>query len=200
MPKGRVEMVSAAASLAIAAELGLHEAVAKLNIFRTLFHRPKTAKAIADLLLSLLMDAALDQRLRELVILRIGWVTGCDYEWTQHWQLAQELFGCQPHELLALRDWRTAPCFDERDRAVLAATDELLETGDLSDESWARCEAALGRDASVDLVAAVGTWRLISTLARGLRVPLEAGVASWPPDGKASPAEARGRLGSAGKV
>ena len=102
--------------------------------------------------------------------------------------------------MIALRDWRAADCFDERDRAVLAATDELLETGDLSDESWARCEAALGRDASVDLVAAVGTWRLISTLARGLRVPLEAGVASWPPDGKASPAEARGRLGSAGKV
>jgi alkylhydroperoxidase family enzyme len=193
MPRERVEMLSPEAASGVAEELGLHDAVVKLNIFRTLLHRPKTAKAVSDLLLSLLLDAELDHRLREFVIMRIGWVTGSDYEWTQHWQVAQSPFGCDPDELLALRDWRSAACFDERDRCVLAATDELLETGDLSDESWARCEVALGRNASVDLVAAVGTWRLISTLARGLRVPLEAGVASWPPDGLASPAEAARR-------
>lgn len=200
MPKQRVEMLSPEASLEIAESLGVHEAVAKLNLFRTLFHRPRTAKAISDLLFSLLLGAELDHRLREFVIMRIGWATGSDYEWTQHWQLAQTPFGCKPDELLALRDWRTAPCFDERDRAVLAATDELLETGDLSEDGWSRCEAALGRDASVDLVAAVGTWSLISTLARGLRVPLEAGVASWPPDGSPSPAEADGRLGGLKRV
>ena len=96
-------------------------------------------------------------------------------------------------ELLAVKDWRAAEGFDEADRAVLAATDELLQTGMLSDEGWDRCHAALGRDASIDLVASIGTWSMISTLARGLRVPLEDGVASWPPDGAASPAEANGR-------
>jgi alkylhydroperoxidase family enzyme len=162
-----------------------------------MFHRPRTAKAISDLLLSLLLDAALDHRLRELVIMRIGWATGCDYEWTQHWPIAQGMGGCSPDEILAVRDWRAADCFDEADQAALAATDELLETGDLCDESWSRCEAAIGRDASVDLVAAVGTWSLISTLARGLRVPLEEDVASWPPDGRPSPAETGGRLAAA---
>jgi alkylhydroperoxidase family enzyme len=199
MSKQRVEMLSPESSLQIAEEHGLHEAVTKLNIFRTMLHRPKVAKAISDLLLSLLFDAALDQRKRELVIMRIGWVTGCDYEWTQHWPLAQDLFGCESEELLALRDWRTADCFDERDSAVLAATDELLETGNLCDESWTRCEAAIGRDACVDLVAAIGTWSLISMLARGLRVPLEEGVTTWPPDGKPSPAEAKGRFGGISK-
>jgi alkylhydroperoxidase family enzyme len=194
MSNERVEMLSPEASLEAANELGIHEAIAKLNIFRTLFHRPKTARAISDLLLSLLFEAELEHRLRELVIMRIGWVTGSDYEWTQHWPLAQNLYGCRSEELLALRDWRAADCFDERDCILLTATDELLETGDLCDESWARCEAALGRNASIDLVASVGTWSLISNLARGLRVPLEEGVASWPPDDVASPAEAQGRL------
>lgn len=188
MGKERVQMLSAEASLALAEELGIHEPTAKLNIFRTLLHRPKTAKAISDLLLSLLLEADLDHRLREFVIMRIGWVTGSDYEWTQHWPLAQDIFGCQAEELLAIRDWRGADCFDESARVVLAATDELLETGDLCDESWRLCEAQLGRNASIDFVAAVGTWRLVSTLARGLRVPLEDGVTSWPPDGEASPA------------
>jgi alkylhydroperoxidase family enzyme len=194
--KERVEMLSPEAALAVAEELGLHERVAALNIFRTLFHRPATAKAISDLLLSLLLEAKLSHRLRELVIMRIGWVTGCDYEWTQHWPLAQSMGGCTAAELLSIRDWRTADCFDEADQAVLSATDEMLDTANLSDEGWSRCHAALGRDASMDLVAAIGTWSMISTLARGLRVPLEEGVESWPPQGDASPAEARGRIRS----
>ena len=194
--KERVEMLSPEASLAAAEKLGLHERVATLNIFRTLFHRPATAKAISDLLLSLLLNAELGHRLRELVIMRIGWVTGCDYEWTQHWPIAQDMGGCAPAELLAIRDWRAADCFDEAEQAALAATDELLDTGNLSDESWSRCRAALGRDASVDLVAAIGTWSMISTLARGLGVQLEEGVPSWPPDGDASPGEAGGRIRS----
>lgn len=195
MSKERVEMLSPESAVEAAKEIGAHEAIAKLNIFRTLFHRPKTAKAISDLLFSLLFGAELEHRLRELVIMRIGWATGCDYEWTQHWPLAQDMFGCQPEELLSVRDWRGADCFDERDRAVLTATDELLERGDLSDETWARCESALGRDSCIDLVAAVGTWSLVSNVARGLRVPLEDGIASWPPDDEASPAEATGRAG-----
>jgi alkylhydroperoxidase family enzyme len=189
MSQARVEMLSQEAALETAEELGLHEAIAKLNIFRTMFHRPKTAKAISDLLFSLLFEAELEHRLRELIIMRIGWATGSEYEWTQHWPLAQDIYGCGREELLALRDWRDADCFDERDRAVLSATDELLETGDLCDETWKRCEGALGRDASIDVVSAVGTWGMISKVARGLRIPLEEGVASWPPDGRASPAE-----------
>lgn len=192
MPNHRVELLTSEAASAVAEEFGLHEAVTKLNVFRTMLHRPKTAKAIWDLLFSLLFDAALPARSRELVIMRIGWATGCDYEWTQHWPLAQDLYGCGPEELLAVRAWREADCFDESDRAVLGATDEMIETNDLCDETWARCEAALGRDASIDLVAAIGTWSLISKLARGLRIPLEEGVASWPPDGEPSPAEALG--------
>ena len=188
MSKQLVEMFSAESALKKAEELGIHEAVAKLNIFRALFHRPNTAKAVSELLFSFLFDAALEHRQREFVIMRIGWVTGSEYEWAQHWPLSTEFYGCTREEILAVRDWRAADCFDESDCAVLSATDELLETGDLSDEGWARCEAALSRNACIDLVAAVGTWRLVSTLARGLRVPLEEGVESWPPDGEVPPA------------
>jgi alkylhydroperoxidase family enzyme len=175
-------MLSLEESLRVAKELGLHEPIARLNIFRTLFHRPQTARAIANLLLSLLMESEIGHRRRELIIMRIGWVTGSEYEWTQHWPLAQEMFGCTAEELVAVRDWRGAGCFDPVDRALLAATDELLETGDLTDETWRTCFAGLGRDAAIEMVAAIATWLLISKLARGLRVPLEEGVEGWPPD------------------
>jgi len=63
-------MLSSEASLETAEELGLHEAIAKLNIFRTMFHRPKTAKAISDLLFSLLFDAEHDHRTARRRLLR----------------------------------------------------------------------------------------------------------------------------------
>lgn len=42
--------------------------------------------------------------MRELVIMRIGWVTGSVYEWTQHWGVATAL-GVDQADLLAVRDW-----------------------------------------------------------------------------------------------
>ena len=180
----RIEMLSVDDSVAMANSLEMHEPIARLNIFRTLFHRPKTAKAISDLLLSLLFESEIGHRRRELIIMRIGWATGSEYEWTQHWPLAQQIFECTADELLALRDWRGADCFDATDRAVLTATDELLETGDLSDDTWQACFEGLGRDATIDMITSIGTWLLISKVARGLRVPLEDGVEGWPPDGR----------------
>jgi len=183
----RIELLSPEESLSLAKSLDMPEPIAGLNIFRVLLHRPKTAKAISELLLSLLFESEIGHRRRELIIMRIGWATGSEYEWTQHWPLAQSMFECSAEELLALRDWTKADCFDETDRAVLAATDELLETGDLADSTWQACFSALGRDAAIDMVAAIGTWLLISKVARGLRVPLEEGVQGWPPDGLVPP-------------
>jgi hypothetical protein len=36
----------------------------------------------------------------------------------------------------------------------------------------------------IELVTAIGAWRMIASILRTLQVPLEDGVASWPPDGR----------------
>jgi alkylhydroperoxidase family enzyme len=146
---------------------------------------PALAKGINDLLYSLLFGASLSDRHRELVIMRIGWATGSDYEWTQHWHVAQNAFGCDPEDLLATRDWRDSDRLDAADRAVLAATDETLRTGRIGAEAWAECERQLDDPkACVELVAAIAAWRLISEITLSLEIPLESETESWPPDGK----------------
>ena len=163
---------------------GVDASVAEKNIFRVLLRHPPLAKRLSDLLLELMLRGRLDPRLRELVILRLGWATGSDYEWTQHWPLAAAA-GLSDAERLAVRDWRAWPGFGAAERAVLAATDETLERGALGAETWDACVRALGGDeALVELVAVIGTWRCVSSLLRSLGVPLEEGVASWPPDGR----------------
>jgi alkylhydroperoxidase family enzyme len=157
---------------------------AELSIFRTFLHQPSAAKALQDLLIALLFRGKLDARLRELVIMRIGWATGAEYEWTQHWRVARQL-GVEEDDLLAVRDWRSSSRLGDAERAVLAATDETLESGAISPETWAECERHVGGRAElVELVAAIGCWRMVSSLVRSLEIPLEDGVEGWPPDGR----------------
>ncbi len=185
MTECRVDLLPLDEARETAKSVDMIAAFAELNIFRVMLHRPKTAKALSDLLVSLLFGGALDDRLRELVIMRIGWSTGSDYEWTQHWKIAREQFGCTDQDLLELRgDWRLSTHFGEDEKTLLSAVDSLLEQGTLSAELAGRCIERFGRDATIEIVTAVGVWRLVSKVTNALQIPLEEGIASWPPDGK----------------
>lgn len=177
----RLEMLTKEDARAAAEAVHVPLQLAELNVFRMLLRRPRTAKAASDLLLSMLFGGDMDDRLRELVIMRIGWSTACDYEWTQHHAIALQR-GCSEAELRALRE-RDVSSFGSEERAVLAATDECLETGAVSEATLASCRSLLGEEATLELVTAIGCWRMISYLARSLAIPLEEGVDSWPPDG-----------------
>jgi len=180
----RVAMLSKEQARATAREMDVPELLADLNVFRILLRRPKAAKAVNDLLMTLLFRAELPHRLRELVIMRIGWSTRANYEWTQHWHIALDQFGLTEPELLDVRDWAASERFDEADRAILAATDEMLETGSLRPETFETCRRVLGaEEPCIELLLAIGTWHLISHFANGVDLPLEEGVASWPPEG-----------------
>jgi alkylhydroperoxidase family enzyme len=184
LTEARLPRLGVAEAKLAAEQIGLPAQMAELSVFRVLLRHPELAKAVFGLLSQLLFRGKLDARLRELVILRIGWVTKSDYEWTQHWRVAGQL-GLPEAEMLAVRDWRGYAGFGAAERAVLAATDETLETGAISAATWRACEAALGTAESLlELVAAIGNWRLFSSLLRSLEIPLEEGVASWPPDGR----------------
>ncbi len=184
MTEARVTLLSRERAIEVAEEVEVPAQLAELNVFRVLLQRPRVAKAMNDLLLSMLFGGALDDRLRELVIMRIGWATGSDYEWTQHWLISQDTFGCSAEDVLGVRDWPHHDAFGATERAVLTATDETLADGTTSASTIATCTELLGVEATIELVVAIGAWRAISQVARSLAIPLEDGVDSWPPDGR----------------
>ncbi len=184
--QGRIPVLPIEEAQEAARSARVPDIMAPLSIFRILLRHPPVAKVVADLL-STLLGGKLDTRLRELVIMRIGWQTGSVYEWTQHWRIARAL-DISEQDLLGVRDWRSCPEYGPTEHAVLAATDETLEHGAILPETWAKCEAQLGEaSALLELVGAIGCWRFISSLLRSLEVPLEQGVEAWPPDGRRPP-------------
>lgn len=173
-----------------AERVGVPAGMADLSVFRVLLRHEELAARVNGLLHQLLWNGALDARLRELIIMRIGWRQGSMYEWTQHWRVARML-EIPEDDLVAVRDWTASDRFDRADRAVLAATDETLGGGAISAATWAELEAVVPDErARLEVVIAIANWSMFAQLLRSLEVPLEDGVDPWPPDG-AVPVPAR---------
>jgi alkylhydroperoxidase family enzyme len=185
LTEARVPPLPLEEAKAAADQAGVPDYMAELSIFQVLLNHPTLARAVNDLLATMLWHGKLDRRLRELVIMRIGWLTACDYEWTQHWRVACGL-GVPAEDLLGVRDWRAHGGFGNAERAVLAATDEVVYDGAVSTQTWTVCERELGVDSAVliELVTVIGAWRMIASVLQSLEVPLEEDVLSWPPDGQ----------------
>jgi len=185
MTNPRVPMLPIEESRRRAEAEGLNAQFADLSVFRILLHNPSVAREIAKTLTALLFSGnVLDGRLRELLIMRIGWATGAEYEWTQHWRVARSM-DIPAEDLLAVRDWHSASNLSAADKAVLQATDDTLERGCIQADTWAECCKHLETEAErVELVVAIGNWALFAQLLQSLQVPLEDGVEAWPPDGK----------------
>ncbi|HEX5265943.1 MAG TPA: carboxymuconolactone decarboxylase family protein, partial [Acidimicrobiales bacterium] len=112
------------------------------------------------------------------------WVTGSEYEWTQHWRIALGL-GLTESDLAGVREWRDHPDFGPAERAVLAAVDETLADGRIGDDTWDACLGHVSSDPRVllEVISVVGVWGMVAAQLRTIGVPLEEGVAPWPPDG-----------------
>ena len=185
----RVPMLAKEEAQIIGKEAGVPSTMAGLNIFRILSRHPTLAGVVAQQLAMLLYRGnKLDDRLRELIIMRIGWSTGAMYEWTQHWPIALRV-GLTEEEILGVRDPDNTTCLGAAERSVISATDDVLNKGSITNESWQACAGFLKtHEERLELVAAICNWNTFSILLKSLNIPLEEGTEAWPPDGVPSQA------------
>src|SRR5438874_4636278 len=188
MMAGRVPMVSLERARELGEAMGMPARRTQSEAFRTVANNPGVARVAFSQLMQLLENNKFDTRLRELMIMRIGWVTGSAYEWTQHWRVATTT-GIPAEDILAVRDWQNSDRLTPADKAILAATDECLAGKSISDPVWAEgAKHVSDPGQQVELIIAMGNWMMFSLLFRNLRIPLAEGLMVLPPDGKASPA------------
>jgi alkylhydroperoxidase family enzyme len=181
-------MVSLERARELGDAMGMPARRTQSEAFRVVANNPGVARVAFSQLMQLLENNKFDTRLRELMIMRIGWVTGSVYEWTQHWRVATTA-GIPPEDILAVRDWRSSGRLTPADKAILTATDECLTGKSISDTSWAEVvKYVTDPGQQVEFIIAMGNWMSFSLLFRNLRIPLAEGLAVWPPDGLASPA------------
>ena len=94
---------------------------------------------------SYLGKTEIPSQLKELIKLRASMINGCAYCIQMHAEVAMKQQE-SPQRLLALAAWRESPLFDERERAVLALTDEvtLIAQQGLTEAVYQQALAVLG--------------------------------------------------------
>jgi 4-carboxymuconolactone decarboxylase len=145
-----------------------------LNIFRTLAHAPKALTAFlawGNYILS--KRNALSPRDRELVILRTGYNCRSGYEWTQHKRIGLDC-GLTEAEIARIKAGPDAHGWNDLDRTMLRATDELTTDHFVADTTWAAL-APLGDKGRMDLVMTVGQYTQVSMILNSFGVQVEDG-------------------------
>ncbi|MGH3640929.1 MAG: carboxymuconolactone decarboxylase family protein [Mycobacterium sp.] len=102
-------------------------------------------------------NATVDVRLRELIILRVAWLTRSAYEWSQHTRIGRQA-GLSTDQLYAIPDGPGADVWSPIERSVLAATDQLIERQVVDDETWARLAGHFDRAQLLEVLFTAGTY------------------------------------------
>lgn len=150
-----------------------------LNIFRTLAHHPKLLKRWGVFGNHVLSGSTLPARERELVILRTGYLCASGYEWAQHVAIGRRC-GVSDDEIRGLAIGPAAAGWSVDDRSLLVATDELVETKFISDETWTQLSQRWNRQQLMDIVFTVGQYTLVSMALNTFGVQIEDDTEQFP--------------------
>lgn len=116
------------------------------------------------------VEAAVDQRLHDLIKLRASQVNGCAYCIDEHWREARER-GESERRLYQLDAWRETPFYTDRERAVLALTEAvtLVREGHVPDDVYEAASRHFSPQELANLILAVVTinaWNRIGISTR----------------------------------
>lgn len=142
------------------------------NLFTTLARHRRMFRPWLRFAAALMPRGALPRRDSELVILRVAHNCGCEYEWRHHAVLARRE-GLSDRTVQRVRVGPNAPGWNTREAALLAATDELHERRDLSDELFATLAGQLTETELIELPMLVGHYEMLAMTLNSLRVPLD---------------------------
>lgn len=145
--------------------------------FNAWLHTPATGEAAQALGVKLRFESSLSGAMRETAILTVAKHWRSQYEWWAHEQIALKE-GMTSDEIAAIKRGE-APADNPDLGAIQKFVAELMQTGDVSDESYADNHARIGDRGMADLVTLAGYYAMISANLNVFRVSV--------PDGEEEP-------------
>ena len=128
---------------------------------------------------ALISGSSLPPVLRELAILRVGYISRSAYELFQHEALARHV-GMSEAQIDAIRGGDAAsPALDQAERDVLVFVEDLIANVRASDANLAAVRRHLSDQHVVDLIVVTGYYMMICRLLETSGVEIEASPIDW---------------------
>ena len=139
--------------------------------FSTLARQPEFFAAYMQLGIAAMVSAALPPRSRELIILRTGWLCGAPYQFGEHVRTARKI-GFTAEDIARVKQGSMADGWDDGERAILRAVEELHAEAMISDVTWASLAARLSPRELIELIVIVGHYHTTAFIQNSLRFRL----------------------------
>ena len=143
-----------------------------LNLYATLAHHPRLFRPRAVQSAYIRTGSTLSDRVREILILRIGWLCGSEYEWSQHVRVARRV-GMNDEDIRRIAIGADADGWDPLGQLLVRAVDELHADDSLSDTTWALLSEHYRVSELIDVVITVAGYRMVSIALNSIGTQLE---------------------------
>ncbi len=145
----------------------------RINLFRMLANAPALIGPTLRMGEAILTRSDLDPALRELAILHVARLTGTEYEWVQHQEIAR-LIGIDDQKIGAIADGEiTDATFERRELITLRLVAHLLEDAAPPAELVTEAEAELGRSPLIELLIVAGYYGMLGGVMRAVRIDVD---------------------------
>lgn len=144
-----------------------------LGIYKALLHSPKLAETWFGHLNAVRWETGLSGRLRELLIIRVGWRLDCAYIIKQHIPKLAAPEGVTDIESEALLSEDLGTCFMPDERAAIQLADELTVRATPSRETVATLKTFFDDRMLVEMMVLIGTYNMHARFVNGLDIDLE---------------------------
>jgi alkylhydroperoxidase family enzyme len=139
-----------------------------LNIFRALSHSPEALRRFMKFGSYFLDEGKLDPKLRELAILRAGYLCRAPYEVSQHVSFGRRV-GLSDSQIRGVAEPNHA-LFAPKEMAVLAFAGELTSGARVSDAAYSAVAEFLNDEEIVELILVIGYYNMVSRAQRAVDI------------------------------
>ena len=139
------------------------------NLFMTLGRHPKLFRGWLRFAGRLMPGGKLPRRETEIVIIRVAYLSGCDYELHHHERLGKRA-GLSLEEIERIKAGPAAEGWAPRERTLLEAVEELHTSRDITDATWLALRQYYDDKRLIELVFLVGHYEMLATALLTLRV------------------------------
>jgi 4-carboxymuconolactone decarboxylase len=143
-----------------------------LNLYRMLPHAATIAPGFLRMGGAILRESALDPVLREIAILRIGFLSKASYEVHQHKRVARNV-GMSDEKIAALENDPQSTVFSPLEKLIIRYTDEVVKNVKASDALFKDLLAALDNRRMAELTLTIGFYMAVSRFLENFEVDIE---------------------------